>query len=72
MACCGKQRKNFQEQVAKAKVTVTNKSKVIPAAIVSRSERIKLRQERIKLRAERIARRNAKANGNQSQTNSNI
>ena len=58
MACCGKQRKNFQDQLAKAKVVLPNQPKVITPAPVSRAERIKLRQERIRLRAERIARRN--------------
>lgn len=67
MACCGKRRKKFQQEVAKAKEAAVSIAKPVapivppkPVAPLSRAARIKLRQERIKRRSERIALRNAR------------
>lgn len=65
MSCCGKARKQFQNQVVQAKsapvVPKSTKAPVVPSPPpLSRADRIKFRQERIKRRSERIALRQAR------------
>lgn len=62
MACCGKARQKFQNEVAKAKTQVV--SPPAPPLQVSdpptRQDRINMRLERIRRRSERIAARQAR------------